>query len=109
MLGVHFWDTIFSVDITSTEGLSKVAALVRSPSDITVARSLRGDQAQKLIDLIDRVSDSKELSLLPRMLITRCSFSHYPILMRKHLSGARDCSTRSAKPMRYYLPHMPFN
>ena len=68
MLDAHFWDTIFSVDITSTQGLSKVAALVHSPPDITVARSLRGDQAQRLIDLIDRVSRSSGLNL--RVLIT---------------------------------------
>jgi len=105
---VHFWDTIFSMDTTSTEGLSNITTLIHSPSDITVARSLRGNQAQGLIDLIDRVSVPGDLPLL-RVLITRCSFSRYPILMRKHLGVARNCSTRSAKPVGYYPHHLSFN
>jgi hypothetical protein len=45
------------MDTTSTEGLSNVSTLVHSPSKIAVARSFRGDKAQSLINLIDRVSD----------------------------------------------------
>ena len=52
-----FWDTIFSTDITSAEGLSNIETLVNSPSEIAVARNLWGDKAQKFIDLIDEVSD----------------------------------------------------
>ena len=54
-LDALFWEAIFSVDIMSAEGLSNIAALVHSPSKITVARNLRNGQAQNLIDLIDQV------------------------------------------------------
>jgi hypothetical protein len=47
------------MDIASAEGLSNISTLVHSPSKITMARSLRGDDAQRLIDLIDQVSDSR--------------------------------------------------
>jgi hypothetical protein len=57
-LDALFWDAIFSMDITSAEGLSNISTLVRSPPKVAVARSLRGDDAQRVIDLIDRVSDS---------------------------------------------------
>jgi len=56
MSDARFWDTTFPVDIASTNDLIDVAALVYSPSNITVAKNLRGDQAQSLIDLVDRVS-----------------------------------------------------
>ena len=58
-LDALFWDAVFSMDIASAEGLSNISTLVHSPSKITVARSLRGDDAQRLINLIDRVSDSR--------------------------------------------------
>jgi len=53
-----FWGAIFSTDATSTEGLSNIAALVHSHSNITTARGLRGDQVQDLINVLDLVSDS---------------------------------------------------
>ena len=59
ILDALFWDAIFSMDITSTEGLSRMSTLIHSPSKITTARSLQGDDAQRLINLIDRVSDSR--------------------------------------------------
>ena len=64
-LDAFFWEVIFSVDITSTEGLSNVSTLVHSPSKIAVARSFRGDKAQSFINLIDRVSDLATLSGVP--------------------------------------------
>ena len=59
ILDALFWDAIFSLDTSSAEGLSNISTLVRSPSKIAMARSLRGDDAQRLINLIDRVSDSR--------------------------------------------------
>jgi hypothetical protein len=56
-LDTLFWDAIFSMDVTSAEGLSNISTLVHSPSKITAARSLQGDKAQTFIDLMDRVSD----------------------------------------------------
>ena len=102
-----FWDTIFSIDITPAEGLSNIAILVHSPSKITIARSLRGDQAQTLVDLIDRVSNSGVFSLVPRVLITKRSFSLCPTLIKSYSGGAHGCSTRSARHVGYYPPHMP--
>jgi hypothetical protein len=58
-LDALFWDAIFSMDISSAEGLSNISTLVRSPSKTTMARNLRGDDAQRLINLIDQVSDSR--------------------------------------------------
>ena len=54
-LDALFWEAIFSMDITSAESLSSISTLVHSPSKITVARSLRGGNAERMIDLIDRV------------------------------------------------------
>ena len=73
-LDALFWDTIFSTDITSAEDLSNVSTLVHSPSKITVARSLQGDNAQRMIDLIDQVSDSR-----------RCPRGRTPLLTIKQL------------------------
>ena len=64
-LDVPFWDTIFSADIASAEGLSNIETLVNSPSEIGVARNLWGDKAQKFIDLIDQVSDLGKRPLVP--------------------------------------------
>ena len=52
------------MDVPSSESLSSIAILVHSPSRITEARSLQGDEAQSFINLIDRVSgpDSKRAS-----------------------------------------------
>jgi len=53
------------MDVTSAEGLSKIATLVRSPPKIIHARCLQGDRAQRLIDLLDQASDSGEVSPVP--------------------------------------------
>lgn len=91
-----FWDTIFVADITSAEGLSNFSTLIHSPSKITAARSLQGDQAQVFIDLIDRVSGRGKPSI-HRVLIMRRSSLHYPTLIRSCSGGAHGCFTRSAK------------
>ena len=103
----HFWDTIFSTDITSAEGLSNIAALVHSPSKVTAARGLRGGQAQDMIDLIDRVSDPlnahrplnvdhvTQLLVLPHLdqkLFRRCSRLLYKI-----------CKTHGILPASYVV------
>jgi hypothetical protein len=108
-LDALFWDAIFSMDITSTEGLSKISTLIHSPSKITAARSLRGDDAQRVIDLTDQASNPSKHPPAPRMLIIKCSFFHYLPLIRKYLGGSHDCSTRSAKPVGCCPHHIPFN
>ena len=45
------------MDVTSPKGLSNIATLLQSRSEINVARSLRGDKAQRFIDRIDQVSE----------------------------------------------------
>ena len=104
-----FWDTIFSIDVASAEGLSNIRTLVHSPSKIAMARSLQDDQAQRFIDIIDQVSSSSKRPLVPRMLIVGRSFSRYHALTRNYLGGAHGCFTRSAKLAGYYLPHTSFN
>ena len=108
-LDALFWDNVFSVDITPTEGLSIVTDLVNSPSKISEARSLQGDQAQSLIDLIDRVSDSSKRTSVPRILIMSYSSSRLRTSTRNCLCGARGWFTRSAKPAGFYPPRMSFN
>ena len=44
------------LETASNESLSEVRSLLYSPTKITVARSLQGDEAQALIDFLDRVS-----------------------------------------------------
>ena len=45
-----------AVDMSTTESVSNIRSLIHSPSWIATARNLRGEEAQGLIDLIDRVS-----------------------------------------------------
>ena len=53
------------MDVTSLEGLSNIATLVQSRSEINAARSLRRDEAQRFIDRIDRVSELGNTCRLP--------------------------------------------
>ena len=55
-LDAQFWAKIYSMDTASTECLSEVQALLICPFKIEAARSLRGNEAQKFIDFLDRVS-----------------------------------------------------
>lgn len=107
-LDALFWDTIYSMDIASAEGLSNITTLLHSPQKILDARNLRGDQAQRFIDLIDRVSDLDERPPVPRVLTASRSFSHYHTSMRGCPGGPRDCSTRFAEPVGCCLPRMSF-
>jgi len=43
------------MDITSAEILSNVVTIVYSPTKVNMARNLRDEKAQSLIDLIDPV------------------------------------------------------
>ena len=107
-LDALFWDAIFSMDITSAEGLSNVSAIVHSPSKIIVARNLQGDRAQRFIDIIDHVSDPGEHPSIPRMLMAGHSFSRYRTSMRNYLDELRGCSIRSVKPAEFCLLHISF-
>jgi len=53
----EFWSGIYSLEIASDECLSKVSSLLSCPTKITAARSFRGQEAQTLIDFLDRVSE----------------------------------------------------
>ena len=108
-LDTHFWDTIFSMDITSAEGLSNFSTLVHSPSEIVVARSLRGDKAQSFIDIIDHVSDPGKHPLILRTLMMRHSFSCYRNLTRNYVGDPRGYSTKSAKSAGFCLPLISFS
>ena len=55
-----------SVDVTSTESSPDIATLVHSPSKIIDARNLRGDQAQRLVNLLDQVG-GLDKRLIPRV------------------------------------------
>ena len=53
---VQFWANIYSVKITSDECLTKVQSLLTRRSNMNVARSFQGNEAQTFIDFLDRVS-----------------------------------------------------
>ena len=55
-LDVQLWANIHSMDITSEECLTKVRSLLSCRSNMNVARSLQGEEAQAFIDFLDRVS-----------------------------------------------------
>ena len=73
-----FWATTLSVDTTSAEIFSNIATIVHSPTKISVARGLQGDQAQHFVDLIDRVSDSDQLPQALQVLIVRKLLTSLP-------------------------------
>jgi len=54
---IQFWSDFFSTEIPSSECLWKVRSLLTCPTKITAARSFRGNQAQIIIDFLDRVSN----------------------------------------------------
>jgi hypothetical protein len=107
-LDALFWDAIFSMDITSAEGLSNVSTLAHSPSNIIVARNLQGDRAQSFVDIIDQVSGPGEHASTPRMLMAGHSFSRYRTSMRNYLDEPRGCSIRSVQPAEFCLLHISF-
>ena len=56
-LGVESWSDLHALEITSTECLSKLQSLLNCPSEIAAARSLKGNDAETLINFLDRVSE----------------------------------------------------
>ena len=46
-------------DISMAESISGIRSFMHSSSRIAAARNLRGEEAQRLIDLIDRVSGAE--------------------------------------------------
>jgi len=62
-LDLQFWTNIYSMEVASTECLSRVQSLLTCPSKITVARSFRGNQAKMFVDFLDRVSEYHALCL----------------------------------------------
>lgn len=107
-LDIWFWSNIYSVEIPSDECLSKVRSLLSCPTKITVARSFRGNEAQRLIDFLDRVSKS----LLPPVPPTqgiKYRFLRGHASMTNYGSGVYDFFLRFAKPAGSYPLLMFFN
>ena len=52
----QFWLDLYTPEIPSKECLSRVQSLLSCPTKITVARSFQGNEAQRLVDFLDRVS-----------------------------------------------------
>lgn len=52
----QFWANIYSLEIPSNECLSTIRSLLSCPTNINVAMSFQGDEAQKLIDFLDQAS-----------------------------------------------------
>jgi len=55
-LDTQFWLSICAMEVTSSECLTEVRSLLSCRSNIDVARSLRGNEAQMFVDFLDRVS-----------------------------------------------------
>ena len=55
-LDTQFWTNIYLLEIPSSECLSTVRSLLTCPAKITAARGFQGNEAQKLIEFLDRVS-----------------------------------------------------
>ena len=52
------YDNLYVVDMSAAESVSNIQSLIHSPHLIAVARSPRGEEAQRLIGFVDRVSDT---------------------------------------------------
>ena len=50
---------LYVTDMPAAESVLNIRSLIHSPSRITIARSLRDEEAQGFIDFIDRVSDTR--------------------------------------------------
>ena len=55
-------DCLHAADTSITESASKVLSFLHSPYEVAVARSLRGEEAQGLIDFIDQVGRTRTVS-----------------------------------------------
>ena len=105
----HFWDTIFSMDITSDpEVLSNVVTIVYSPTKVNTARSLQGEKAQSFIDLIDRVGDQGKLQPVPLVLIMAQLLTASPHLDQKPFRRCsrllyKICKARGILPTSYVV------
>jgi len=57
-LDMQLWANIYTIEITSDECLTEVRSLLSCRSNMNVARSFRGNDAQTFIDFLDQVSRS---------------------------------------------------
>lgn len=55
-LATQLWTNLYSMEITSDECLTNVEALLSCRSNMDVARSFEGNEAQTFVDFLDRVS-----------------------------------------------------
>ena len=54
-----FYNGLRVADMSMAESVSSIRSFMHSSSRIAAARNLRGEEAQRLIDLIDRVSGTQ--------------------------------------------------
>ena len=55
-LDTQSWADVYSMEITSNECLAKVRLLLSCQSEMNVARSFQGNEAQTFVNFLDRVS-----------------------------------------------------
>ena len=60
-LDKQFWVNIYSIEVTSNECLAKIRTLLGCRSNMNVARSFQGNEAQTFIDFLDQVSDESSV------------------------------------------------
>lgn len=105
---IQFRAEICSMDVTSIECLSEVRSLLSCPSKVAAARDLKGNEAQMLVDFLDRVSGlCPSSSILMIECVERRFWSNRPS-MTNFVNGVFCSFLRSAKPVVLYPPGMFF-
>ncbi|KAF9647734.1 hypothetical protein BDM02DRAFT_2520842 [Thelephora ganbajun] len=104
---MQFWANVYSMETASNECLSKVRSILSCASTITIARSFQGNEAQTLIDFLNRVSTLSTACLdnlrrKHRFLCGRASITNSG-------SGVYGSFPRSAKHAGSYPPLILFD
>ena len=55
-LATQFWLDLYTSEIPSKKCLLRVQSLLSCPTKVIVARNFQGNEAQRLVDFLDRVS-----------------------------------------------------
>ena len=96
----------YPMEITPRECFSKIGALLCCPSRVTAARSLRGNEAQEFVDLLDQVSELQESRALVIDRVSQTLAQSYlddKLRHRSWLLLSKICRARAIVPSSYKL------
>ena len=100
-------DSSHVTDVSVTESVSIIWSFIRSQYSITVARSLRGKEAQRFIDFIDRVRDQlRDCGASQYELNLTCRLPHCQNSMKSFENNVCTWSTRYAKTAKSCRPRI---